>query len=768
MTTRELGIPGVALSAGDHVCGFYYGEQERDALLLPYLLTGLRDGDKCLAVVDSTTPEQVAARIGDDIDIDGCLHSRQLELWDTDDTYLRTGTFSAELMIDFWEQRAGDAITDDGYTFARMLGEMSWLSRAAPPREAVVAYETWADRFAPHQSGSILCLYDVSKVGAGLLLDLLKTHRRILVNGIVVENPHYLTDDEFVAQQVTTRARCPNGSDLGLRGQLSDLRGLLALSMVMTGRHSEDEIISLAMTAAPRLGRCRMVGVYVDEEGGPPGNGLPAELRRRVATSGNVEGDTVPRIAGIRSFPLHSLDGVIGHLVIAADEELSTAELLLTGTLAQQTGVALANARLHRRERTVSEDLRATVAELARTVQELEYKNAVHDRFIRVATGDTGQQGIVDALFELTRFPASIEDRHGNLVAWAGGKPPSCGDRMSAADLTKLLPAAVRGRPIRVGRRLVAVARPRSDVVGVLTLLDPDGVAGAQEIMALEHGAVVLAMELARLRSVADTELRLGRDVVADLIGGDAEVGLARARALGYDLARPHRVVVVEQIGPAAATDTLLTAVREAARTVGASLMFMPRAETVVLLATDAPDDGDRWSRLGAAVLAELGHRCLVGVGTVCRRPEDFARSHHEAELCGRLLHSTGDPGGVAVYENLGVYQLLSEVPDPQAVPRFIRRWLGALLDYDTSHSASLVFTLSRFLEGGGNYDTAAAALSIGRSTLRYRLQRIHQLSGHDLADPDTRFNLQLATRAWQMLHPDSPASRHTECAGWS
>jgi DNA-binding PucR family transcriptional regulator len=59
---------------------------------------------------------------------------------------------------------------------------------------------------------------------------------------------------------------------------------------------------------------------------------------------------------------------------------------------------------------------------------------------------------------------------------------------------------------------------------------------------------------------------------------------------------------------------------------------------------------------------------------------------------------------------------------------------------------------LSQYLECGGGYDATAAALSVHRSTLKYRLQRIREISGHDLADPDTDFNLQLATRAWRTL----------------
>lgn len=60
---------------------------------------------------------------------------------------------------------------------------------------------------------------------------------------------------------------------------------------------------------------------------------------------------------------------------------------------------------------------------------------------------------------------------------------------------------------------------------------------------------------------------------------------------------------------------------------------------------------------------------------------------------------------------------------------------------------------LSCYLECGGNYGLTAAALSLDRSTLRYRLQRIREMSTHDLHDPDTRFNLQLATRAWKIVH---------------
>jgi hypothetical protein len=63
----------------------------------------------------------------------------------------------------------------------------------------------------------------------------------------------------------------------------------------------------------------------------------------------------------------------------------------------------------------------------------------------------------------------------------------------------------------------------------------------------------------------------------------------------------------------------------------------------------------------------------------------------------------------------------------------FVNEWLGALMTYDSDHGAHLVATLSEFLDCGGSYDVAAAALTVHRSTLKYRLKRIRAVSGHDI-----------------------------------
>lgn len=117
-------------------------------------------------------------------------------------------------------------------------------------------------------------------------------------------------------------------------------------------------------------------------------------------------------------------------------------------------------------------------------------------------------------------------------------------------------------------------------------------------------------------------------------------------------------------------------------------------------------------------------------------------------------LHSAA-PAGAAAYDELGFYRLIDAAHDGGAVEDFIREWIGALLDYDSAKNSDLVLTLSEHLESGGNYDDSANALHIHRSTLRYRLARIGELTGHDLRDANTRFNLHAATRSWRFLYPE-------------
>jgi hypothetical protein len=45
----------------------------------------------------------------------------------------------------------------------------------------------------------ILCLYDLEGFGGGVVVDIMRTHKKLVLGGLVLDNPHYVSPDAFRA-----------------------------------------------------------------------------------------------------------------------------------------------------------------------------------------------------------------------------------------------------------------------------------------------------------------------------------------------------------------------------------------------------------------------------------------------------------------------------------------------------------------------------------------------------------------------------------------
>jgi hypothetical protein len=545
-------------------------------------------------------------------------------------------------------------------------------------------------------------------------------------------------------------------SEEALRDQLSSLLSLLVLSLRMTESRDERQILELATTSAPSLVDCRVYGAFLD--GGWLLTSMPLD-RAEVRADVEAQFAVISEAGGAMSvqdngwawaYPLRSLAGHLGHLVVGADDEPSPLDQFLLRVLTQQVGMALANARLHNHELAAAAELREMNARLAESVEAIRRRAEIHDRLTRAAMTGTGLAGIAEAVHELTGRAIVVEDRAGSVIARAGTDGADGHVRQPRAARERTIKRIVEaGGPVREPGRVVVAAGPPDGVAGLVWMIDPEGTAGESEIVALEHGATIAAMELSRLRSLGETQLRLGRGLLEDLLAGmDTQVALARARAIGCELREPRRIAVVEGVEPGADEDRLVGAVRRALRDDVAEWFLTTRGGAVIVLADGETD----WESFRTTVVRNFDGPCRIGVGGLVTDPADVPRSHREARLALKMGDAANDAGRVTIFDDLGVFRLLAEVEETASVERFVRTWLGPLLDYDARKPADLVPTLSRFLELGQAYDATSEALAIHRSTLKYRLQRIREISQRDLSDPDTQFNFQLATRAWQTL----------------
>lgn len=193
-------LAGVQLRPGDHLCAFYRQPAERDEILLPYLLGGLANGSKCTCVVDSCTPAYVLAKLGVSVDVAPYLEQSQLEVLDSDETYLAGDGFLPARMLTFWAAKARWTGSHDS-TVVRNIGDMTWAHRDKPGVADLAMYESELNRIIGDYPQIILCLYDLNRCGGELILDVLKTHPKAMLGGMVIDNPYYLEPEEFLASR---------------------------------------------------------------------------------------------------------------------------------------------------------------------------------------------------------------------------------------------------------------------------------------------------------------------------------------------------------------------------------------------------------------------------------------------------------------------------------------------------------------------------------------------------------------------------------------
>jgi sugar diacid utilization regulator len=562
----------------------------------------------------------------------------------------------------------------------------------------------------------------------------------------------------------------PSETDSEGRAQLSNLYGVFVLSSLMFDGRGADLILQLAANSVSSLGRCHTEATYRVlngslTDGRDPDRALDGKLDSVVVA--NLGVDQAIRLPDGRwryAITLRAVKGITGVLVVGGTNAASPDELFLLKVLAQQTAAAMTSADLLEKERAqrmqlhdLTEERTQTINRLTRTVAELERQDRIHNALTAVSGSGADEAGIADALHELTSLEVIVEDIFGNARAWSGGPEPTNYRPIGGDNREDVLRhAAASGKPERDGDRLFCVVRPKADVLGVLLLQDPNRDADRLDTFALEYAATVLALELSHQRNLAETELRLRRDLVEDLLAGtDDASAYSRAEALGHNLRIPHTVTVL-QWNRGVDSDVVARSARVWASSVRLHPLTARRPTMTILLTDGVPQP----SLLHRAVSADIGSDLgSVGIGSAATVPSELPRSFSEAQRALKVQKASVSPYGTRRYDDLGVYRILDPGDSRPEVRGFVWEWLGALVTYDRRKRTDLVKTLTRYLDTGGNYDQTAHLLNIHRSTLRYRLRRIRDISGRDLQDVDTRLNLHLATRVYDVIGASESAT---------
>ena len=185
----SLGFANLSATVGDHIGHFFQTSEEWQAVLIPFLKTGLSAGHKCVYVMSPDHPQQEIekALAAEGIEVAEALTSGQLVLGE--------GRTTPEAMRNWLNEVIADA--GDRFAMTRWGGDMTWSLKKMPTSKTLMEWESMCNVLngAPCV---FLCQYDLTQFRGDVIIDAFKTHPLCIVGNVIHQNQLYTEPEVFL------------------------------------------------------------------------------------------------------------------------------------------------------------------------------------------------------------------------------------------------------------------------------------------------------------------------------------------------------------------------------------------------------------------------------------------------------------------------------------------------------------------------------------------------------------------------------------------
>lgn len=134
-----------------------------------------------------------------------------------------------------------------------------------------------------------------------------------------------------------------------------------------------------------------------------------------------------------------------------------------------------------------------------------------------------------------------------------------------------------------------------------------------------------------------------------------------------------------------------------------------------------------------------------IGISNSFSNIENFASHYEQAYVALELGQKLNPDESICRYLDYQVFDLFSEVKNPDLLGRFCHPALVTLRQYDHQNNTQLYETLCIYLDKGCSIKLTSESLYIHRNSLVYRINRIVELCHINLEDVNTLFLLRLS-----------------------
>jgi hypothetical protein len=202
METNEHSVQfaGSTLGRQRHICAFFNSIDEEHRVLRSFIKDGFDRGEKAFHIVDPELRAEHLKRLAEaGIHVQEAMNTGQLEVRPWQGAPLRGGRFDQDTWLASFEQvlQSGPAA---GYAQTRFLAHMEWALVDLPGVEDLIEFETRVNYVVPKYDDTVICAYNLSKFGATVVMDALRTHPVVIIGGLLQENPFFVPPDQFLLE----------------------------------------------------------------------------------------------------------------------------------------------------------------------------------------------------------------------------------------------------------------------------------------------------------------------------------------------------------------------------------------------------------------------------------------------------------------------------------------------------------------------------------------------------------------------------------------
>lgn len=149
----------------------------------------------------------------------------------------------------------------------------------------------------------------------------------------------------------------------------------------------------------------------------------------------------------------------------------------------------------------------------------------------------------------------------------------------------------------------------------------------------------------------------------------------------------------------------------------------------------------------------EALHYTYIGVGSCVRSYRYLPTSLQQAEQTVRILQSRGETdASVLFFDDLGLLRVLGHPLLRDDALAYAEEILSSIEEYDSKQRGDLLETVRVYFASGGNLKRVSEVLFTHYNTIIYRINRIRDIYGIDIRDPETAFNFQLALKIRELI----------------